>query len=356
MSSVLIKNGKVWTGRKFIYADVFAKDNCIRKIKENLTYEADFVYDAIGKIVSPGFVDVHVHMKGVSGSSFGTSAEGSCFPFGVTAVADASGVNGDKEFLDTCDLKNVVFVCSQFINGKANVDNAKFMLEKYQEKVVGIKIYYDTEVAHVSSLKELEAICDFAHSNKLKVMVHCSNSPSAMSEFLPILKKGDILTHSFHGGLHCASDDDFESIKEAKHRGVIIDLGMAGFVHTDFKVLKDAISNGVSPDTISTDLTKYNVFKRGGIYGMTMCMSILKDLGMDEEEIFTAVTLRPATALGKENEWGCLEIGRPADITVVDYADNGYDMTDKAGNHIYNDKGYKCYLTVCNNEIVYRNK
>lgn len=356
MSSVLIKNGKVWTGSDFLYADVFAKDNRIEKIESGITCEADYTYDATGKIVSPGFVDIHIHMKGISGNEFGTPAEASCFPFGVTAAADASGVNGDKTLLDSYMLKTCVFVCSRFIDGKANLDLAKSMIKKYQEKTVGIKVYYDKEVYPIAPLKEFEYICDFAHSNNLKIMVHCSNSPEAMKEFLPILKTGDILTHSFHGGLHSAIEDNFECIKEAQSRGVIIDVGMAGFVHTDFKILKNAISKNILPDTISTDLTKCSAFKRGGLYGMTMCMSILKDMGMKESDVFRAVTSNPAKALGKQAKWGYLELGRCADISVVEYTDNGYDMTDKYENRICNSNGYKCCLTVCNNEIVYRSK
>ena len=69
---------------------------------------------------------------------------------------------------------------------------------------------------------------------------------------------------------------------------------MAGHVHTDFGVLKRAIDADCLPDTISTDITKASAYKRGGRYGMTMCMSIAKHLGMQEEDIFRAVTSTPA--------------------------------------------------------------
>lgn len=88
---------------------------------------------------------------------------------------------------------------------------------------------------------------------------------------------------------------------------------------------------------------------------MTMCMNIAKTLGMREEDIFKAVTANPAKALGKETEWGHLKVGGCADIAILDYTDEGFELTDKVGNHIRNTKGYRCVLTVSDGQVVYRN-
>ena len=88
---------------------------------------------------------------------------------------------------------------------------------------------------------------------------------------------------------------------------------------------------------------------------MTMCMNIARTLGMQEEDIFRAVTSNPAKVLGKESEWGSLAIGHAADIAVFEYTDEGFDLTDKAGNHICNKEGYRCVLTVSDGQVVYRN-
>ena len=88
---------------------------------------------------------------------------------------------------------------------------------------------------------------------------------------------------------------------------------------------------------------------------MTMCMNIAKALGMRDEDIFRAVTSNPAKALGKSDEWGYLQVGRCADIAVFDDTNEGFDLTDKAGNHIERDKGYRCVLTLADGQVVYRN-
>ena len=43
-----------------------------------------------------------------------------------------------------------------------------------------------------------------------------------------------------------------------------------------------------------------------------------------------------------------------ADISVFDYTKEGFCLTDKAGNHIASESGYRCILTVADGEVVYR--
>ena len=217
-----------------------------------------------------------------------------------------------------------------------------------------MKVYFDTDVSEVSDLTPLCEVCELAHKKGLRVMVHCSNSPTPMAEILNTLRAGDILTHAFHGGRNNAAEDGFVSMREAQKRGVVIDVGFAGHVHTDFAILRQAIGMGVIPDVISTDVTWLSSYIRGGRYGMTMCMSIARSLGMREEDVLRAVTATPARALGRADEWGCLQVGRTADLAVLDDTDEGFDLTDRASNRIQSKQGYRCVLTVANGRIAYR--
>ena len=354
MAKILIKNGQVWDGEHFSFADVLSEGNTVTKIEPHISDHADLVCDATGKIVSAGLVDTHVHMRGISIEQFGIQAEMSCFPFGVTAAADAGGTEGNKALMDSFMLKNLLFVGVSIRDNHADLTKAEGMLAKYGYKAIGLKVYFDTNQADVRDITPLREICEFARANGLRVMVHCSNSPVKMQEILSTLGTGDILTHAFHGGKNNAAEDDFEAMRLAKKRGVIIDSGFAGHIHTDFAVFKSAVENGFLPDTISTDITRFSAYTRGGRYGMTMCMSIARHIGMNEEDIFRAVTSNPAKVLGMENEWGYLKVGRCADIAVFDYTNEGFDLTDRAGNHIESDRGYRCVMTVADGEIVYR--
>lgn len=351
----MIKNGRVWNGETFLDADVLTKNNRVIAIFKNISEPVDFVYDAAGKIVSAGLVDAHMHMRGISCAAHGTPTEASCFSFGVTTAADAGAVNGSKDLLDSLMVKNRVFVPVEFTDNKPNLENIESRLfRKYGNKVVGIKVCFDTEQYDVRTIAPLKEVCNFAQKRRLKVMVHSTNSPVPMHEIAGVLCEGDILTHAFHGGKNNAAEDGLACIRLAKKRGVYVDVGMAGFVHTNFAVYKAAIQSGALPDIISTDLTRFSAFQRGGRYGMTMCMSIAKDLGMGETEIFKAVTATPARALGMERECGFLTVGGCADIVVLGYGDAPFSMTDQAGNRIEGKKGYQCYLTLSNGDVVWR--
>ena len=180
-------------------------------------------------------------------------------------------------------------------------------------------------------------------------MVHCNGSPTPMADILEVLQKGDILTHPFHGGPNNAAGDGFESLINAQKRGVVIDAGFAGHVHTDFEIFRSAVQAGVLPDTISTDITKSSVFTRGGRYGLTLCISYGRAAGMTEEDIFRAVTTTPAALLG--TSWGKLEIGGAADIAVLEYTDEGFFIPKQ---NLAFEHSYRCLLTVCDGNIVYR--
>lgn len=354
MAKILIKNGRVWNGERFFLADVLTDGAEICAIGAQITDRADYVYDATGQTVSAGLVDAHTHLWGISTDRFGTPAQTSCFPFGVTAAADASGEQGDGALLDAMLLHTAVFAKARICNNRADFSKTEQRLALFGERAVGIKVYFDSQMSDVTDETPLREICEFAHSRGLCVMVHCANSPVPMARILHTLGKGDILTHAFHGGAHTAAEDGFAAMREAQERGVWIDVGFAGHVHTDFAVLQGALRQGIVPDLISTDITRFSAYTRGGRYGMTMCMSIAAQLGMGEADIFKAVTINPSKALGRETAWGGLRVGGTADIAVLAQTNEGFDLTDRAGNRVRSDSGYRCVLTVVNGQIVYR--
>lgn len=354
--TILIKNGRVWDGERFLDADVLIEEGIVIGVEPNITCEADLVYDASGKIVSAGLVDAHVHMRGISIEKFGAPVEMSSFPFGVTAVADASAERGTRELLDSFLVKSVVFAKVGLRDNHADFTNTEKALAIFGDKAVGVKVYFDEQISDIQDVTPLREACEFAHARGLRVMVHCSNSPSPMADILNTLGEGDILTHAFHGGANTAAADDFASMREAQARGVIIDIGFAGHTHTDFGVLAQALANGIVPDVISTDITKRSLYTRGGKYGLTLCMSMAKLLGMREEDIFRAVTSNPAKAMGKADEWGALRVGHRSDVSVLEQKNDGFDFTDKAGNHIESATGYRCVLTIADGQIVWRDE
>ena len=63
--SILIKNGRVIDPANKIDAvlDVLIENNKISKVAKNINSSVDTVIDASNKIVAPGIIDMHVHLR-----------------------------------------------------------------------------------------------------------------------------------------------------------------------------------------------------------------------------------------------------------------------------------------------------
>lgn len=91
-------------------------------------------------------------------------------------------------------------------------------------------------------------------------------------------------------------------------------------------------------------------------YGLTVCMSILKEFGLSDENIFKAVTVNPAGFLSDKSNKGYLRVGDKADISVFSEKDIKVNFLDTAGNRLELKKVLKCVLTVVGNQVIYAEK
>ena len=356
MNDILIKNGRVWNGEKFLddATDVLIKDGKIADIGK-IEEEARYVFDARGAIISPGLVDVHTHNKGVSCDEFGISAEAVCYPAGVTCAVDACATNlYGKIHLDNMNFKSFVFVETYIRQGSVNFERTEKLIETYGDKVLGLKVFFDTQSPEIRDARPLEKICNYAKEKGLKVLVHSTGSPVPMNDIFDILKKGDICTHILQGGANNIAEDDFRCMEKANKKGIVLDNGMAGGVHTDFCIAKKAIETGFYPHTISSDITKLSAFIRGGNYSLNLAMTLCRQLGMSEVEVLKCVTSSAWKVIDKSDCLGYIKKGAPADVCVLNYVEKPFDICDTQGNNLKGEFGYHTYLTVSGGQVMYR--
>ncbi len=354
MAKILLKNGKIFDGERFFFGSVLAEDEKIAAIGEFDVPADALVIDVQGGMITPGLVDIHTHLSEISGAPFGFPALLATVPFGVTAAVDASA-NLPPDASQDLPIGTAMLVSLCMKEGEIGFREMEDRLARYGDRALGVKIYFDVGQGALPTVEQIKKISAFTKEKGLLTMVHCTNSPVPMKEIAKALSEGDILTHAYHGAPHTVADEAYAAYRLAKDRGVWIDAGMAGGVHTDFEVLKRALSEGYVPDVISTDITQYSAYMRGGIYGLTMCMSIYRALGMPEEKILRAVTSKAARAVKREGQWGSLSVGGAADLAVLSYGDAAIDISDRAKNRLQISEGYACRLTVKNGQILYRN-
>ena len=357
MAKILLKNGKIFDGERFLSGSVLAEDEKILAIGE-FDPEMDaqtLVIDAKDCIVCPGLVDIHTHLTELSGAPFGFPGALATIPFGVTAAVDASASPKNAARIGELPCKAAALLSLPLSEGRIDFDALDRGFAAYGADAIGVKIYYDEAQSELCTLSQMKEASAFAHKKGGIVMVHCAGSPATMREVVAALGSGDILTHAYHGAPNSMIDADFAAYHLAKEKGIVIDAGMAGGVHTNYEVLKSAFERGYFPDVISTDITQFSAYKRGGIYGLPMCMSLCRAHGMDETDIFRAVTSAAAKAVLRGDAWGNLKIGGTADIAVLSYGEQKIDISDRAGNRVILDEGYACRMTIADGQILYRN-
>ena len=353
MPRIRLKNGKIFDGARFLSGDLLIEDKKIAAIGEVLCEDA-LTVDLSGATVCPGLVDIHTHLSELSGAPFGFPALLATVPFGVTAAVDASA-NLPASASASLPMDTAALVPYASCDGKPDFKEMEKRLSDYGARALGVKFYYDVAQKTLPTRDEIAETSAFCKARGLLTMVHCTDSPVPMKEIVNALSEGDILTHAYHGAPHSIEDENYAAYHLAREKGVGVDAGMAGGVHTDFEVLRRALEKGLYPDVISTDITQYSAYMRGGIYGLPMCMSIYRALGMPEKEVLRAVTSQAASAVKRAGVWGSLSIGARADLCVLSYGNLAIDITDKAKNHLVLADGYTCKMTVKDGQILYRN-
>ena len=79
----LIKNGNIVTASDSYQADILIEDEKIVAIEISSTASADLTFDAAGRYVFPGAIDVHTHLE----MPFGGTVTADDFTTGTTAAA-----------------------------------------------------------------------------------------------------------------------------------------------------------------------------------------------------------------------------------------------------------------------------
>ncbi len=90
-------------------------------------------------------------------------------------------------------------------------------------------------------------------------MVHVGATACTLTEILDLLRPGDIVTHCFHGKAAGLLDNGqvLPAAFAARERGVLFDTGH-GTTQMSYLVARTAIAAGLTPDTISSDLSRRN--------------------------------------------------------------------------------------------------
>jgi len=329
--------------------DVAITGGKIARVAANIpASEARRVVPVGGLIVTPGLIDIHVHVfqrpenKAVRNDS-NVQADAHTFRSGVTTVVDA-GTAGWRNFPEfrsrVVDRSRTRVLALLNISaggmGTGTEDNladldaegAARTAKANKDVVVGFKSAHfggpgwESVEAAVKAGKaaDMPVMVDFGYLNAVR---------NLSTLLLDKLRPGDIYTHCYSGH----REELLESGKinpamfTARKRGIIFDVGFgAGSFY--WYVAVPALQQGLPPDSISTDLHTGSM--NAGMKTMTNVMSSILNLGSSLQDVIAMSTWNPAKQI-KRPELGTLDVGAEADIAVLRVEKGQFGFLDSAG-------------------------
>jgi dihydroorotase len=377
---ILIKGGHVIDPKNNIdkIMDVAIVGNKITQVAENIaTTNAKKVVDAKGLYVTPGLIDMHVHVYPgndlaayIANGPTSVAPDGFTFRSGVTTVVDAgsSGWRNFRQFKEqTIDKAQTRVLALLNIVGwgmvgrfeeqdlsDMNPEMTSYMIKKlYPDILVGIKsAHYWGDFSQVDKAVEAGKLAG------VPVMVDFGEhrpTNSIESLFMQHLRPGDMFTHTYANG-----PEDRETVVdangkvkpfvfEAQKRGIVFDVGHGGGAFT-WRQAVPAIQQGFKPNVISTDLHIQSM--NGGMKDLSNVLSKFMALGMTLQEVIARSTSAPAAVINRK-ELGTLSVGSEADVAVFSLRKGDFGFTDVRATRFKGTQKLETELTIRAGKVVW---
>lgn len=358
----LLKGGHVIDPKNGIdrVMDVAISNGKIARVAAGInTSEAKQTVDVSGLYVTPGLIDIHVHIylwQEPGGEA--VQADAHSFRSGVTTMVDA-GSSGWRTFPD---FKRRIIVPSKtrilaFLNivgagmGTGNDDNpaemdaeaAAKMAKENPDIIVGFKSAHYAGpgwesvggAVKAGELTGLPVMVDFGR-------VNATRNINAL--FLDKLRPGDIYTHCFSGHREELLENGKvnPAMEAGRKRGIIFDIGHgAGSFY--WYVAVPAYAEHFYPDSISSDLHINSM--NAGMKDMTNIMSKLMSLGSSLQDVVRMSTFNAAKEI-RRPMLGNLDPGSDADVAVLRLDRGNFGFVDSAGARKSGNQLLVCEMTL----------
>ncbi|MDH3581805.1 MAG: amidohydrolase/deacetylase family metallohydrolase [Hyphomicrobiales bacterium] len=374
---LVIKGGRVIDAAQGIdgIMDVGVSAGKIAAVAEQLPEDkADQVVDAHRHIVSPGLIDLHVHVYEWL-TNFGLPPDDAGLHSGATTVVDQGSCGawtfeGFRAYVaepSITDIRcflsiNVAGAMRGGLNGPelhspemVDVDALVATARKNPAIVRGIKCHGESGAISRWGIEVLKRAREAADRSGLPLYVHTgelfpvdeANRPTpntVLGQVLKLLRPGDIVAHCYSNkpdGVMGLRERVPKELHDAVDRGILLDLGHG--VNFSLDIARRMMGEGIYPFTISSDVHgDFDSMHNDTLLDYSLCgaLSKLVALGMELEAALAAVTVNPARILGCEDEIGSLCAGSSADLTVLGEIKGDWRFSDAADQQLSADMRY----------------
>ncbi|MBR4904126.1 MAG: dihydroorotase [Selenomonadaceae bacterium] len=379
---LLIRNGRVIDpANKFDdVADVLIVDGKIAAVKPDINFTADYEYDATGKIVTPGLIDMHVHFRepGQEAKEDFLSGSKAAVAGGFTTVATMPNTSPpvDNAALVKAMIKRAeeVGIINIKIIGAVTKSQQGQELAEMRDMISAGAVAFSDDGHFDDNAKIFMNALDYLHGTGKVIICHEEETSLVKGGVMNEGKRSallglkgrptvaediavarDALLAEYTGGhvhiAHISSARAVEIVRDAKKRGVKItaevtpqhltmteDLVNPADASTKInpplrtQADCDAMLAGLLDGTIDAIVTDHSphapeekdreyIYAPSGFPGLETSVGVLlTELyhkgKIDLDTLISKMTVNPAQILGLKA--GALSIDMPADITVID--------------------------------------
>ena len=381
MKKLLIKNGHVVDPKNKIdeVCDVLIIDGKISKVSKNITEKDAEVFDANGKVVAPGLIDIHVHFREPGQESKETIATGSAAAAagGFTQVCCMANTNPPIDNRGIVELVRGIAAREAVIKVHPIAAVTKQMggveLVEMGELLEAGVVAFSDDGLPISNAMVMRRALEYSSQWSAPIMVHeedlnlvngGSMNESATSTRLglpgnpsvaeDVLVARDVELARLGGRIHFAhvsSGRSVEIIRQAKAQGLKVTCETAPHYltltdadvdqyNTHFKMAPplrgfpdqkqliegimdgtiDCIATDHAPHTRDDKNVEFNQAKFG-VIGLETSLPVMVSRFVNTGKIswtrlIELMALKPAEIVGLEG--GHLSIGMPADVVIID--------------------------------------
>lgn len=372
---LLLKDGHVIDPKNGVDRpmDVAIADGKIAAIGADINpVQAKQTIDVKGLYVTPGLVDIHVHLFATTGlkeawaGDYSVLPDGFSFRSGVTTMVDA-GTAGWRNFetfrhtvIDRAQTRVFALIniaglgmstnAAEQVQSEFQPDQVARLAAKHKDVVVGVKTAHYEKPDWNSVDRAVEA----GKAANIPVMVDFGFFVVERPYWQLVterLRPGDISTHCYRASVPWIDEENkiYEYLHRARARGVKFDVGhgAGSFV---LRNAVPAIKQGFYPDSISTDLHVLSM--NIAMLDMPTTMSKFLNMGMPLKEVILRSTWNPALII-RRPEVGHLTVGAAADVTVLRVSGGDFAYADSKGGQMRGTQRIFCELTLREGRIAW---
>ncbi len=406
-NTILIKNALILNPNNFENKkqSLLIKDDLIAEIAETIDEgNVDKIIDAEGKILLPGLINTHTHLsmtlfRGLADDlSLDSWLNDHIWPMEANLNGDYCYIGallGAVELIKsgTTTFSDMYFYMEDVARavedagiravlsyGMIDFGDAERREAEIEENLQlfkscngmadgRIKVFFGPHSPYTASEDLLIKVRELADEYNMGIHIHVSETEKEINDSLDErgLRPFEYLEKiGFLGpdvvAAHCVwlSDEEIEIIK--KHNVKVShnpcsNMKLASGIAPVSKLIENDICVSIGTDGASSN-NNLDLIEELKTASLLQKVSTLDPKVLSSDEAITMATIKGAEALGLENEIGSIEVGKKADIILIDTnsANMVPDSSSLSSNVIYSANGSNVDTTICNGKILMENK